>query len=130
MPLDTKYQAVPLIYTSRGLTARPAQDRAPEFTYLNLLNCLERAENSMSSRYGTQIINRDPAGVGTNNYFFATPVTSLSRLVYLGNAYRYAGTTDGNLWRRAGNTQGQYTSIYTGLSGQTFQSTVTNCFLT
>lgn len=130
MPPDTKYQAVPFIYRSKGLTARPAQDEAPEFTYLNLMNCLERAEGSMSSRYGTQIINRDPLGTGVLNYFFPTPVTSLSRLVYLGQSYRYAGTLDGKLWRRAGDVQGQYSQIDTRLSGQPFESTVTNCFLT
>jgi hypothetical protein len=130
MPLDTKYQAVPLIYRSRGLTARPAQDQAGEFVYLNMMNCLERSENAMSSRYGTQIINRDPTGGGTSNHFFATPIVSLGRLVYLSNSYRYASSSDGNLWRRAGDTQGAYSSIYTGLSGKPFQFTVTNCFLT
>jgi hypothetical protein len=131
MPPEVKYAAVPFIYKSKGLTARPAQDEAPQYTYLNLMNCLERAENSMSSRYGTQIINRDPSGLGTNNYYFANPINSLSRLTYLNSVYRYAGDVAGNLWRRSGNAQGPYTNIFAGkLSGSPFQTVVTNCFLT
>lgn len=134
MTQDTRYAPIELTYKSKGLTARPAQDQAPPYTFLNLFNGLERTEESMSSRYGTQIINRDPIGTPFPvNYFFTTPVTSLSRLTYLGQPYRYAGTSDGKLWRRASDTQGQYdqvqyNSLNSPLSGQPFQSVVTNCF--
>jgi hypothetical protein len=93
----------------------------------------------MSSRYGTIIINRDPAGAGTSNHYFTQPVTSLSRLTFQGSAWRYAGLADGSLQRRSGNTQGAYTQLtlpttVTGtqvvLSGQPFESIVQSCFET
>lgn len=130
MSQDTQYGAIPYVYRSKGLSARIAYDRCGEYEYIQLMNCLEREEEAMSSRYGTQIINRDPSGVGTNNYYFTSPVTSLARLNYLSSAYRYAGLQNGNLYRRTGNTQGAYTQIYTGLSGNTFQSLTTTCFET
>ncbi len=139
MAQDTEYRPVPYVYKSRGLTARDIEDQAPEYTYLQLLNCLERAENSMSSRYGTQIVNRDPVGTGTSNYYFTEPVTSITRLNYQSNSWRYAGLSDGSLWRRAGVTQGAYTELTlpttaTGtqvvLSGQTFESFVDSCYET
>ncbi len=139
MSQDSDYRPAPFIYKSRGLTARPITDQAPEYTYLDLLNCLERDENSMSSRFGTTIINRDPAGTGTNNYYFNSPVTSLSRLNYQSNAWRYAGLADGSLWRRAGNLQGPYSPLalpltaqgnQITLSGQPFTSLVDSCFET
>lgn len=139
MAQDITYRPVPYIFKSRGLIARDIVDQCPEYTYLQLLNCLEREENSMSSRYGTTIINRDPVGTGTSNYYFANPVTSLSRLTYQGNAYRYAGLSDGTLWRHTGNAQGAYTKltlpnnvqgIPVVLSGQAFTSLVDSCFET
>jgi hypothetical protein len=139
MAEETTYKPIPFIYRDRGLIARDIEDQCPPDTYLNDLNCLSRAENSMSSRYGTIIINRDPAGTGTSNYYFTEPVTSLSRLTFLGSAWRYAGLSDGSLWRRAGNAQGAYTSLTlpttaTGtqivLSGQPFESIVQSCFET
>lgn len=128
MAQDTQYGPIPFVYRSLGVIARDITDQAPEYTYLNLLNCLEREENAMSSRYGTTIINRDPTGTGTSNYYFTSPVTTISRLTYQSNAWRYAGLSDGTLWRRAGNMQGAYTGIYTGLSGDPFDSVVTNCY--
>lgn len=129
MPKDPLYSPAPFIYKSRGLSARPATDQVPPDAYLNLMNCQERQENSMSSRFGTVIINRDPDGtVGGQNYFFSSPVTSLGRMLYQGNTWRYAGIQGGQLYRRAGDTQGQYTQIQSGLSGAPFQSVITNCF--
>jgi len=93
----------------------------------------------MSSRFGTQIVNRDSATVGThNNYFFPAAVTSLARLAYAPSpnrfafvhTWRYAGLENGDLYRRNGDTQGEYFLIYSGLSGQPFDSIVTNCFET
>lgn len=139
MSQDTTYSAVLYLYQSRGLIARSEIDRAPEYTYLQMMNMLEREESSMSSRFGTQIINRDPQGVGTNNYFFNSPITSLSRLNYQSSAWRYVGLGNGTLQRRAGNTQGQYSPVQLPvnidnnrppLSGQPFTSLITNCFET
>src|ERR1700722_7727336 len=109
MSIDTTYKPEEYVYRDKGLIARDELDQAPPYTYLNNLNCLEREENAMSSRFGTQIINRDAVGSGTTNHFFPAAVTSLSRLNYQSNAWRYAGLGDGTLWRRQGNGQGAYT---------------------
>ena len=130
MAQDTQYTPVPFIYKSRGAVARPILDQAPEYTYLQLLNGQEREENSMSSRYGTMIINRDPLGGGISNHFFSSPVTSLARLAFQGDSFRYAGLSNGTLQRRGGDSQGAYGQIYTGLSGEPFGSIVTNCYET
>lgn len=130
MSVDNAYSPVPYVYIDRGLVARNIEDQVPDHCYLQAMNTLARAENSLSSRYGCQIINRDPAGTGVTNHLFTSPVTSLSKLAYQGGAYRYAGLADGQLWRRPSNTQGAYTQIYSGLSGQPFDSLVTNCFET
>ena len=111
MSQDTAYVTIPYIYKSRGLNARPIEDQAPEYVYIQLMNILEREENAVSSRFGTQIINRDPLGTGTANHYFSAPVTSLSRLNYQSNAWRYAGLGNGSLQRRAGNGQGAYTQL-------------------
>jgi len=130
MAQDTSYAPVSFLYQSHGLTARAIADQPPPNTYLDLLNCLERAENIMSSRYGTVIINRDPLGFGTSNYPFLNAINSMSRLSYKGQSWRYAGDTGGILYRLAGGGQGQFSQIRTGLSGQPWQSVVTNCFET
>lgn len=128
---DSKnYQSKPYIYSSKGLSARFAPDRVPEGFYLDNTNCFERSEDSLSSRYGYQFVNRDPDGPTGQNYGFPAPVTSLARLLYLGNSWRYAGTSDGRLYRRAGDLQGPFTQIYSGLSGEPFQTLVTTCYET
>src|SRR5579863_855120 len=113
MPPDNEYNSVPFIYKSAGLVARSILDQAPPFTYLDNLNCLEREENAMSSRFGSTIINRDPTGVGTNNYYFSSPVVSLAKLAYQSTAARYAGLSNGTLQYRNSNVQGAYSQIYT-----------------
>ena len=139
MAAQEDYKPVSYIYRSKGLAARNIYDECPEYSYIDILNCLEREENAMSSRYGTQIINRDPVGTGTSNYYFTHPVTSLARLNYQSGAWRYAGLSDGSLWRRSGNAQGAYTQLTlpttaTGalivLSGQTFETAINSCFET
>lgn len=136
MAQDTRYEPVSYIYKSRGLIARNIQDQQPEFSYLNMLNCLERDENSMSSRYGTVIINRDPIGAGTSvNYYFPAAVMTIAKLNYNANgtpvAYRYAGLANGTLYRKTGNTQGEYSDqLSTNLSGGPMSWLVTNCFET
>lgn len=128
MSQDTAYKPVETLYESRGLIARDVPDECPPNTFLNLMNCYERAENAMSSRYGTQLINRDPAGVGVANYLFSFPIVSLARMTYKANSYRYAADTDGELYRRAGNSQGPYSSIFSGLSGKPFGWVSQSCF--
>lgn len=131
MPPDSAYKAIPFLYKSRGLVAREAVDRAPEGTFLNMMNCAERTEEAMSSRYGTTIICRDPNGTPAGkNYLFSFPIISLARMIYLAQSYRYAADSNGGLFRRQGDLQGPYTQIYSGLSGNPFQSVSTNCFAT
>ena len=128
MSQDAEYSAVPYLYKNRGAVAREGLDRSPEFTYLQLLNIQNRQEDELSSRYGTIIVNRDPAGIGANNYFFTSPPTTLSRFVNQGQSWRYAGLADGTLWRRQGDGQGEYSQIYSGLSGGLFGSIVESTF--
>ncbi len=142
MAEDTVYSPHPLVYKSQGIVAREIEDQMPPNTYLDFQNILERDENAISSRYGTKIVNRDAAGAGTSNYFFSSPVTSLSRLAYVSSgsqyAFRYAGLSDGTLWRRGGDdgsggsmgnlAQGPYTQVYSGLSGEPVQSLVASCY--
>jgi len=131
MAADTEYKPVPYIYKSRGVIARDELDQAPEYAYLDFLGCQERNENSVSSRYGQIIVNRDAVGAGTyNNYFFDAPVTTITRLGFQSSAWRYVGLQDGTLQRITGTGQGAFTEIYTGLSGNLFGSLVTNCFET
>ena len=139
MSIDTQYVAEPVIYKSKGLWARNIDDQCPPYVYLQYMNVLERAEDSVSSRYGTHIINRDAAGSGTSNYYFSSPVTSLARLNYQSSAWRYAGLQNGTIYRRAGNTQGAYTQLAlpntvsgapSTLSGNTFGAVINSCFET
>lgn len=129
---DNEYSPKPFIYGSRGIAARYEIDRVPEQYYLQALNAFERAEESLSSRYGTQILNRDPSTTSppAHNYLFPSPVVSLARLLSLGQSWRYAATADGMLWRRAGTSQGSFQGVYSGLSGLPLQSLVTTCFET
>lgn len=133
MPAETSYKSVNYVYRSRGLWARWALDECPEYAYLDLLNCLERGEEEMSSRFGTQIINRDPNGTPSGqNYFFSSPVTNLAKLNYQSGAWRYAGLSDGSLYRRSGNTQGQYSQLAAPgtFSGGIISTVIDSCFET
>ena len=128
MPETGAYHPYPQIFASKGLSARTAVDRVPAGAYLNLNGIYERQEDALSSRYGSQIINRDGDDVGdATNYFLPNPVQTITRLKYNSATYRYAGSGN-TLYRRAGDTQGPYTSIFTGLSGNPFGSASTSCF--
>lgn len=86
----------------------------------------------MSSRYGSSILNRDSAGSGTLNYPLPFEPVTLARMRSIfGFNYRYAGLTDGSLWRQvsASNVlgQGPYTEIASSLSGKQFTALVNNC---
>jgi hypothetical protein len=133
---DTTYKAFPLILRSKGIQAKFAPDQPPDQTFwLNLNGALERAETAMSSRYGTIILNRDPAvspSVGTNNYLLPFAPITLARLL-VGSpptSYRYAALSDGSLYRRATDIQGQYSQVLppASLSGQPFTPIVNNSF--
>lgn len=138
MAQDSRYLPIPFLYASRGLAARFETDRVPQGYFLNILNGFEREESSLSSRYGYQIINRDPSSVSPGrNYFFTSPVTSIARMIYQGNPQRYAGLADGTLWQRNSNSQGAYSSLAlpltaqgqpTSLSGQLFGTLVSSCY--
>ncbi len=126
--MDSQYKPQEFIFASKGLSARQASDRLPQGFYINLLGCYEREESAMSARYGNQIVNRDSNGTGSGvNYFLPSPIQTLSRLKYNAATYRYAGSGDA-LYRRVGDTQGPYTSIFTGLSGSPFGTASTNTF--
>src|ERR1039458_1998883 len=129
MAADTTYESISLIFESRGIVARPIVDQTPQHSYLNLDGALEREENSLSSTYGTVIINRSAGSPGLN-FFLPNPIVTLSRLysVQTGNAYRYAGDDHGILYRRAGDTQGAYLSIANGLSGKRWSSVVNTTY--
>src|ERR1700735_648084 len=133
MAQDTKYTSKSLILRSKGLVARNVPDQPPDISYfLNMDGAQEREENAISTRWGQTIINRSPDGTsgGTNYSLPAVPVI-LSRLRSLnGQTYRYAALADGSLWRRAADTQGPYTQIATGLSGQKFTALTQTCFET
>jgi hypothetical protein len=126
---DAKYKPYPYIFQSRGIYARFATDRPPgEGFYLNLTGAEEREEQVLSSRYGSVIINRDPQGIGVNNYFFASAPSTIARLVSGASSWRYVGLANGTLLRRAGLLQGNFTQISAALSGKQFSSLVTPCF--
>lgn len=148
---QSNYVSKSFLYQSRGLWAREAYDRCPPQTYIQFMNMLEREEEAVSSRYGVFLLTRDAVGSGNSNYFFSSPVQSLSRLTYttaaVSYAFRYAGLADGALWRRGGSdgsggslqsplAPGPYTQLTlptatggsSALSGQPFQSLVASCY--
>lgn len=117
---DASYKTFPNTFISRGVTARYTDDTVPQGTYLNLGNCEEQSENAMSTRLGTRIINR----IGTVVLPLGNPVHSLSKLLGLNNAaWRYAGSGT-LLYRREGTSQGPYTNIANGMSGNAWSSGV------
>ena len=99
-----------------GVRARLTYD-SPSGTdtwYWNYDNCQSREEGVTSSRFGLAALTTDGA---TQNFPLGAPVNSLSRMQGIGTPYRYASTTAGKLFRRAGNSAGAYTQISSGLSG-------------
>ena len=131
MAEDPKYRPLPYLYKSIGLHAREAYDRCPEYSYIQSMNTLERDEETMSSRYGYTIQNRDPNGtINGRNYFFLSPVTSIAKMSFGAIVQRYVGLGDGSLWQRNANSQGSFTEIYTGLSGNPFGTVIASCYET
>lgn len=112
---DAAYQTTSFRFEAgSGIVARSVYDAAPKGTYWNYDNCQSREEGATSSRFGLYPLSTD--GV-SQNFALGAPVNSLSRMQGIGTPYRYAGTTVGKLFRRAGNGQGAFTQIATGLSG-------------
>jgi hypothetical protein len=132
MAQDTTYKSLSWVFDSKGLMARPATDRPPnEHFYLNMAGALEREESAMSTRYGSTMLTRDPAGAGfgQNNYLLPSPPVILARMLSLyGASYRYVSLADGTLWRRSGTGQGAYSRIASGLSGNRYSTLVLTCF--
>lgn len=114
---DPVYKEHAFLFQSRGIQARPADDTLENAAYLNLANCEELAENAFSQRLGSTLINK----TGTTVNALSGIVKSVYKLAGLnGAAWRYAGTSNGILYRRTGLTAGAYTSIATTLSGNPF----------
>jgi len=130
MASDTKYESKSWIFKSTGLIARNVTDQTPPHCYLNMNSVLEREENGLSSRFGSTIINRSPDGTPSGtNYFLPSAPMVLARMRGLnGSTYRYAALSNGTLWRRANDTQGPYTAIASGLSGNRYSVLVNTCF--
>lgn len=121
MAMEAQYQLFPYILSSRGVTARYAQDRLPPNTYQSLKNLETRLENGLSVRFG-----HAPLTVNTIahvNVPLGGRVWSLGRLKSLSQTYRYA-IANGNLWRIAGDSPGIWTSIATGLANTPRESMV------
>jgi hypothetical protein len=118
---DTPYRNVNFIFASKGINARNVDDTLADGFWLNEDNAEELAENSISQRLGTTIINR--TGVTIN----ALPgeVHSIQKLAGLGGSdWRYAGVGE-TLWRRTGLTQGPYQElIHSGMSASPWTSAI------
>ena len=119
MAEDTKYVPVEMVYRSAGLIAHDTADECPPYTYLLNTNCLERAENAMSSRFGYKIVNRDAASTPNGqNYFFNSPVVTLAKINFQSYPQRYAFLANGSLWQRNSNQHGPYTELTLPLTAQ------------
>jgi hypothetical protein len=119
---ETGYLTHNLLFRSKGIVARPADDTiGPEY-FLNENSCEEIEENGIATRLGSQIINR----TGTTVNALPSTVYSLAKLGSLnGNAYRYAGAASG-LYRRSDLSQGAYSLIHSAMSGKPWVSAIYN----
>jgi hypothetical protein len=114
---DANYQTQSFrVAAGQGVFARQVYD-APQTGapwYWNADNLQSREEGALSSRFGLAALTTN----GINqNFPLGAAVNSLSRMQGIGTPYRYAATTAGSLFRRAGNSAGAYSSIAAGLSG-------------
>jgi hypothetical protein len=118
--MDSAYQLFSTKLESKGINARNVNDSLPAGFFLNLDNWTELSEDALSSRLGSIIVNR----TGSTINALPAPVHSLAKLSgYQPSAWRYAGA--GNvLYRRTGTSQGPYTSLATGMSGNPWSSAV------
>lgn len=140
MAQDTKYNPYPFVYKSRGLSARITYDQCPEYVYISNMNALERQEETLSSRFGYTIVNRDPDGTPSGqNYLFSAPITNIMKVNYQSQPQRYVALADGSLWQRNSNLPGPFTSLplpfpapgqQSVLSGTPFGYLIDSCFET
>ena len=114
---DPAYKDYPFIFSSKGIVARKVDDTVSTEEFLNLENCEELAENALSPRLGSKIINQFTVAGITTLYPLGGSVVGLAKLAGLnGSAWRYAVDSSGKLWRR-GLGSGAYAQIASGLSG-------------
>src|ERR1035438_5097577 len=114
---DPQYKEIPFLFQSQGVIARKVDDATDPHEFANLDNLEELAEGAFGTRLGSTV-NNSTGVIGGSIYPLDGPVVSLSKLAGLnGNAWRYAVTDAGTLWRRNSLTPGAYSSIETGLSG-------------
>lgn len=111
---DASYSTFSTKMANAGVVARYTYDALPPNTYLSLNNLESREEGALSSRFGLSALTTDGS---TQNFPLGAAVNSLSRMQGIGTPYRYATTTAGKLFRRAGNSVGAFSQIATGLSG-------------
>lgn len=105
------YQTFSYRCENRGIQARYVQDDAPPGSYQNLDSLESRAENAIATRLGLYPLTTDQH----TNFPLGGQVLSLVRMKGLSASYRYASATNGQIYRHAGDSQGQFTSIASGL---------------
>lgn len=121
---DSTYRNANFVFASKGISARHVDDTLPEGFWLAETNCEELAENAISNRLGTSIVNKSGNAVLPLGSLLGGAVHSLQKLASLNqNNYRYAGVGT-QLFRIAGLNPGPYTLIYNGLSGQPWGSAI------
>jgi hypothetical protein len=114
---DPTYKSLPLLFNSVGIAARAVDDLLPPNSLLNADNCEELAEGAWAQRLGS-VINNAAGTLGGAVYPLLGKVVTVGKLGQIFGQYaRYAVDSSGSLWRRSSLTQGQYTKIASGLSG-------------
>lgn len=118
---DQPYKVTNFIFASKGISARRVDDTLEPGTWLNEDNCEELAENSISCRLGSLILNKNGA---TASPLSGGAVHSLQKLAGLsGSNWRYAGCGS-NLYRITGLNPGSYSLIASNLSGNPWGSAI------
>jgi hypothetical protein len=114
---DPVYKEWPMLFTSKGISARLTDDTAPNDMYLAMTNVEELAENALAQRLGSVIVNAQGT-IGQPVYPLSGSVKTIFKLGQLAGAYaRYAVTSDGALWRKSSLSFGAFTKISTSFSG-------------
>jgi hypothetical protein len=114
MAQEQRFNNYAYICSNRGLVALYANDRLPDHTYSDLTNLEIRQENAISMRFG-----HTPLTAGaTGNVPLDGAVLSLGRLMGLQQAWRYAKTSAGTLYRGDGAPfeAAPWTAIANGLN--------------
>ena len=118
---DAPYQTQNMLFRSKGVSARYADDALPSGTYLLMTALEEIQEEGLATRLGTTLLTKSGTtaqplgGVGG-------VVHSIAKLSGLnGQAWRYASVGE-KLYRISGLNPGSYTLISSSLSGQPWTS--------